>query len=65
MTTRVRLVAVVMQLTVVADDGETWRPVQVPPIQVGADQGPEWSMDATLAEVQRQVTAQANGQVTD
>jgi hypothetical protein len=58
-TPRVRLVAAVVQLNVVVDDGELLRPLQVAPMAVAAVDWPDFSLDAILADLQGQLEQQA------
>lgn len=52
---RTRLVAVTVQLDVVTDDGDTLTPVGVQPIRLTAAEWHQWSLDATVAEIDRQL----------
>lgn len=46
-----RLVAVEIHLTVVADDGVTLWPVQVPPRQINAADWPAFNLEQILAQI--------------
>ncbi len=52
---RIRLVGVIVQLEVVADDGTTLHPVEVQPFRVAATDWPTWSIDDALVDLQEQV----------
>lgn len=52
---RVRLIAVTLQLQVVADDGDTLNPLQVQPITVVAKDWETFSLEAQVADLQRQL----------
>lgn len=53
----VRLVSVVVQLNLVADDGDVLEPLNVQPIQVPAKEWPNWDVNQVIAEAQNQLTA--------
>lgn len=50
-----RLVAVSVQLEVVADDGTTLHPVGVQPIRVAAADWPKFDLAQKVAEVEREI----------
>jgi hypothetical protein len=52
-----RLVRATIQLDIVADDGQTLRPVPVAPFTLDAEELATFSPAAALAEVQRQLGA--------
>lgn len=54
---RVRLVSVVVQLNLVADDGNVLEPLNVQPIQVPAKEWPNWDVARVIAEAQNQLAA--------
>ena len=52
---RIRPVAVVVQLEVVADDGETLHPVETQAVRIAASEWPNWHLDIALAQLQEQL----------
>jgi hypothetical protein len=52
---RVRLVSVVVQLEVVADDGDTLHPVETQGVRVPASEWHNWHLDMALAQLQEQI----------
>lgn len=52
---QVRLVSVVVQLEVVADDGETLHPVETQGVRVPASEWGKWHLDVALAQLQEQI----------
>lgn len=52
---RARLVAVVVSLEVVADDGVTLHTIELQPIRVPATEWSQFSLDVALAQLQAQL----------
>lgn len=52
---RARLVGVVLQLEVVADDGTTLHPIELQPMRVAAADWPGFALEDALAQIQAQL----------
>jgi hypothetical protein len=52
---KARLVSVTLQLEIVADDGDMLHPLNLAPVKVRSAEWPTFTLEAQLADVQRQL----------